>query len=273
MGEITFISGQGASQPSALLALPPALTQQTPLMISVHGVARQPIEHLLAFAPLAQRAGVALLVPYFSGTQHRRYQQLLHPRRGERADLALIDLVARVSHQHGLRATRWHLFGYSGGGQFVHRFAMLHPQRVARLGVGAAGWYTLPDPTLAYPQGLQGAELLSGSALELDPFLRLPIRVWVGERDNEPDDHLREEPELAQRQGAHRLARAHNWVQAVAAAAQQSGITADIACELLPHAGHSFVRCAERGGLAQKVVSFFFGSAVPGAAAAKRSAL
>jgi poly(3-hydroxybutyrate) depolymerase len=41
-----------------------------------------------------------------------------------------------------------HLSGYSGGGQFVHRFMLVHPGRVARVAVGAAGWYTFPDPAL-----------------------------------------------------------------------------------------------------------------------------
>lgn len=260
MGDVILVPGNGAGQPSCLLALPPQVSRRTPLMISVHGVTRQPIEHLLAFAPIAAQAGAALLVPYFSETQHRRYQQLVHPRRGERADLALIEMATSVAGSHGLQCTRWHLFGYSGGAQFVHRFAMLHPQRVAALGIGAAGWYTLPDATLPYPQGLQGAEFLSGRALELSQFLRLPMRVWVGERDDAPDRHLREDPVIAERQGTHRIARARHWVAAIEAAAQERGFAADIAFALLPCAGHSFVRCVERGGLAQKVVSFFFGA-------------
>lgn len=260
MSDVIFIPGKADRQPGCLLALPPLATRHTPLMISVHGVTRQPIEHLQAFAPIAARAGAALLVPYFSETQHRRYQQLVHPRRGERADLALIDMVTSVAGHHGLQCARWHLFGYSGGAQFVHRFAMLHPQRVAALGIGAAGWYTLPDATLPYPRGLQGAEFLSGRALEMLQFLRLPMRVWVGERDDLPDRHLREDPVIAACQGPHRIARARHWVAAVEAAAQNRGFAANITLELLPRAGHSFVRCVERGGMAQKVAAFFFGT-------------
>lgn len=257
--DVTLIPGLEKGQPSCLLSLPPQLGPRTPLMISVHGVTRQPIEHLLAFAPLAARAGAALLVPYFSETQHRRYQQLVHPRRGERADLALIEMAQHVAERHGLERERWHLFGYSGGAQFVHRFAMLHPHRVAALGVGAAGWYTLPDPELPYPQGLQGAAFLLGRALALPQFLKLPMRVWVGERDNEPDRHLRDDPMIEARQGAHRLDRARHWVAAVEARASACGVVPDIALEVLPRAGHSFVRCVERGAMADKVVSFFFG--------------
>jgi len=248
----------GAQDECYLLALPPGVHADTPLIVSVHGVTRQPLEHALAFAPLAHARGAALMVPFFNRRQHRRYQQLAHPRTGRRSDLALIEMVDAMRARHGLRDTRLHLFGFSGGGQFAHRFALAHPQRVAALGIGAAGWYTMPDLAAPYPAGLRGAEFVFGRTLDLRAFLRLPLRVWVGARDDSADHHLRIDEQISAAQGGSRVERARRWVQAVHDAAASRSIDGDIACELLPGAGHSFTQCVRRGDLANRVMSFFF---------------
>jgi pimeloyl-ACP methyl ester carboxylesterase len=256
--ELALHRAAGAHDECCLLALPPRVHADTPLLVSVHGVTRQPLEHALAFAPLAQARGAALVVPFFDQRAHRRYQQLAHPRTGRRSDLALLDMVDALRARHGLRERRLHLFGFSGGGQFAHRFALAHPERVAALGVGAAGWYTMPDPTTPYPAGLRGAEFVFGRTLDLQAFLRLPMRVWVGARDDGADRNLRIDAQICAAQGASRIERAQRWVQSVRDAAAQRAIDCDAGCELLSGAGHSFVQCVRRGKLARKVVSFFF---------------
>lgn len=256
---LTLHPGDDAAAPGYLLALPPRWQPDAPIVVSVHGVTRQPIEHALAFAPLTRAAGALLVVPVFSHRQHRRYQQLAHPRTGRRSDLALIALVERLRRRHGLRDGRLHLFGYSGGGQFVHRFAMAHPQRVAALAVGAAGWYTLPDETLSYPLGAQGAERVLGRPLDLAAFLRLPMRVWVGDRDDELDPSLRSDAPITAAQGRSRIERGRRWVDAVRRAAALRGVAADVGFGLLPGAGHSFEQCVRRADLAARAMQFFFG--------------
>ena len=49
----------------------------------------------------------------------------------------------------GLADTPLHLIGFSGGGQFAHRFAQRHPGRVAACCALSAGAWTHPDGTLA----------------------------------------------------------------------------------------------------------------------------
>lgn len=258
MHHTVFLPAAGRDELPCLLALPPGSpglprpAGPLPLVISVHGFTRQPLEHAAAMAPPVLARGWALLVPVFDERRHRRYQQLLHPRRGTRSDLALINLVERLAPEHGLARSGWGLFGFSAGAQFAHRFALRHPDRLAALGVGAAGWYTWPDPTRVYPQGWGGLDTQLGGA---DPaaFLRLPLRLWVGERDDGPDRHFRESADLSAWQGGSRLARAENWAQALAAAgrAQAPEVTR------IPRAGHSFTACDRRGRLAEEVTRFF----------------
>lgn len=256
-----FLIQHQPGQPGQLpfmLALPEDAGAHTPLLVSVHGVTRKPLDHARAFLRPALAAGLALLVPLFSVERHRRYQQLVHPRSGRRADQALIDTVAGVREQHGLGCHALYLFGYSAGAQFAHRFAMAHPQHVAALGLGAPGWYTWPDAALPYPLGWAGmAPSLGLPALDTTAFLALPKRVWVGARDNGPDAALRSSPALDRLQGAHRLERAQRWAQAVTAAAQWQQLNQPVQVHTLPRAGHDFAECNRRGGLAQQVVDFF----------------
>jgi pimeloyl-ACP methyl ester carboxylesterase len=254
--ELRLIAADGRDAVPLLLHRPANGAAKCPLMVCVHGYTRQPLDHLQAFAPAANAAGFALLLPLFRDSgPHRTYQQLVHPRRGTRSDLALLEAIDGIAKDHGLDATRVHLFGYSGGAQFVHRLALLHPQRVASLGIGAAGWYTWPDTVQAWPQGLADAPGTEGCAPDMPAFLRLPIALWVGERDDGPDAHLREDPELNSVQGTNRLERARRWAAAIREQAAQRDIEACVSLEVLPRAGHDFLACHRKAGLAERAMA------------------
>lgn len=243
--------------PLLMLLRPDQHTEPLPLAVCVHGYTRQPLDQLRAFAPLAARLGFALALPLFDERHHRRYQQLLHPRRGTRSDLALLHTLDATADRHGVDASRLFLFGYSGGAQFVHRFAMCHPQRTAALAIGAAGWYTWPDTQQDWPLGLADAQARLGAPIDLDRFLRLPMALWVGERDTAADEYLREEPLLAAMQGVNRLERARSWANAVHGASRTRGISNDLMVTVLPRVGHDFGSCDRKGELAARVMDFF----------------
>ena len=157
-------------------------------------------------------------------------------------------------HAHPIWRTRsFELFGYSGGAQFAHRFAMLYPHLVERLTVASAGWYTFPD-TAAFPYGLAprpgradnwGPCLAAG----LDGFLGIPIQVCVGARDGVPDANTRSGPDIDRQQGSDRVTRAHRWAEALRQTAGARGITARIDLAVLPGCGHDFRDCIRLGGL------------------------
>lgn len=255
--EIRFVEPLQPRGVPLMLVQPRQRVGRLPVAVCVHGYTRQPLDQLRAFAPLAERCGFALALPIFDERHHRRYQQLLHPRRGTRSDLALLDALDGIAPRHGLDVERLFLFGYSGGAQFVHRFAMCHPRRTAALAIGAAGWYTWPEAGQPWPLGLDGAGSRLGAPVELDRFLRLPMALWVGERDNTADEHLRDEPRLATLQGVHRLERAQRWAAAIRAAAQAQGIVNELEVTVIPRVGHDFAACDRKGRLAASVMGFF----------------
>jgi pimeloyl-ACP methyl ester carboxylesterase len=224
-----------------------------PLMICVHGYTRQPLEHLEVFAPWARSRGWDLLLPIFGEDRHPAFQRLRARGRSRRPDLALRDLVARAAPAQAHR--RWLLFGYSAGAQFVHRFALVHPQHVAAMALGAAGWYTWPDAEIPFPRGW-GCPRDPSLVLHPAAFLQAPMAVWVGERDGQVDRHLRQDPRTVAQQGQGRLDRAQAWIQALDRVRLARGLDALPPVSTVPDAGHSLTACNRRGDLGASVTAF-----------------
>ncbi len=228
-----------------------------PLMVAVHGVRRRPQQLLEAFAPFAARQGCHLLVPWFDTPAHADYQRLGRPGRGPRADLLLIALVEMLALRHVLRDEGLFLFGHSAGAQFVHRFVLAHPDRVHRYALGAAGWYTMPDAQFEFPLGTRHA-LPGFPAMCAERFLRVPGRVFVGERERSAGATLRRTAWLDEVQGTDRLQRAERWVDAMAGAAALRGLPPPVQLVRLADAAHSFGGLVRRARLVHHVWRFLF---------------
>jgi pimeloyl-ACP methyl ester carboxylesterase len=223
-------------------------------LVALHGISRNARAMWQAFGPLAAAEGRTLLVPRFADGPWPRFQQIGRVR----PDLALLDLF----QQAGLAGQKIDLFGFSGGAQLAHRFAMIYPHRVATLHLAAPGWYTFPDSSLPWPQGLgapasrrqRAFDAAAQSRLQLRQYLSLRVRLWVGARDTARDASLRQTPDLDACQGKTRLERAFRYAEAFDRVARAMGLTPDIDLTVLPGCGHDFTECDEVGGLAARVV-------------------
>jgi pimeloyl-ACP methyl ester carboxylesterase len=240
---------------SARILDPRAVSDLPPLVV-LHGISRNARELADLFLPEAIRTGRKIVVPHFAAEQWPAFQR---PCRKARPDQALLALLFRLAELDPVFAGRVDLFGHSGGAQLAHRFAMLFPQKVARLNLAAAGWYCLPDTSMAYPYGL-GADSTPDSLTwarrhgqMLPQYLRLPVRVFVGTADTDRDVNLRQMPALDRIQGATRLARAETFVTHFRAAAHAQGIVPDISLTHLPGVTHDVAHAIRSGGLARLV--------------------
>jgi poly(3-hydroxybutyrate) depolymerase len=161
---------------------------QLPLLISVHGATRTAEKFRDAFTGFAEKHQCVILAPLFPmntadlGSVHN-YKQISYG--GVRFDQVLLDMVTEVSDRWDLAAGRFFLFGFSAGGQFVHRFAYLHPDRLAALSAGAPGRITRPDPVLAWPDGLGGIAEAVGAEPGLAALASVPVQLVVGADDTE----------------------------------------------------------------------------------------
>ncbi len=218
-----------------------------PLLVAVHGISRNAHEQATSFASVAAARGHVVVAPCFDTPEDADYQRLGRRGRGRRSDLALDQALVRLSEQTGIRFGQRFLFGFSGGGQFVHRYAMAHPERVDGVVVAAAGWYTFPDPDLAYPMGLRVDASLAGVRLDPAEFLRVHTLVVVGSLDRDRDDSIRKSEKLDRRQGVDRLERAHRWAEAMVDASRKRCLDARHEILELPDVGHSFADCVAAG--------------------------
>lgn len=234
--------------------IPKTASSQSPVIVLVHGVTRHAAEHIFRFRSLAERAGAILIAPYFSQSAFGSYQQLIDPKRGVRADLALIDILDAVEKSTGVSTQRVHLFGYSGGAQFVHRFVMVHPDRAAMMLIASAGWYTFPDESLSYPYGLAHFPL---SGIELEPrrFLMVERHLLVGAQDTSRGDNLRTSHRVDELQGPNRVERAKRWFKAMENASRfYDSHPPKATFEIISGVGHSFSGSARRRSLPERVM-------------------
>lgn len=230
--------------------VPKAVARRDLVLVAVHGISRNAMEHALAFQSLADRLGCHLLAPQFDRDAFRDFQLLGLSERGRRADHALQSMLADL-RRFGVDAdARLVLSGYSGGAQFAHRYAMAHPRRIAALLIAAAGWYTMPDPSLPYPRGCGTGQ---GSGVVFDPaaLLRKPVLVLVGDRDDERDDALRRDEWIDRDQGRTRIERARCWVERLAGEARRRDFAPRCEFGLVRGAGHDFGAMVAAGLVAQ----------------------
>lgn len=232
--------------------VPTTVGQDASMTVLVHGISCNAAEQLLRFVDEAERHGSILVAPLFERTKYGKYQQVIDPKLGIRADLALLDIVERVAMRAGVDGSKFNLFGFSGGSQFAHRFLMLHPDRVVSCVCASAGWYTFPVQERGYPQGI-GTHPIDDGSFDPTAIASVPIHVLVGERDIAQDASVRASPGLVRRQGATRLERAERWFRAM----QRWSLHPASTLFHIPKAGHRFGAAATRRGLAKLVFERF----------------
>lgn len=260
-GEVVLRTLEGVPEIDYHLYVPTRGGRGARVLVSVHGIAEQASAHMAHLQGLAETAGAVLVAPRFTRPVFRDYQRLGRAGSGERADTALDRVIAEIGRLTDAITGRIFLFGYSGGGQFVHRFAMAHPERVVAAVAVASGWYTFPDAGRRYPYGTRATKKLPGVRFNPEAFLRVPILVAVGDADCERTRSMRQSEAVDLQQGLTRVERAERWVEAMSEAARAHGLPPAVRLLKIPGVGHSFVDCMEKGRLGEIVFTHLFGRA------------
>jgi acetyl esterase/lipase len=130
------------------------------------------------------------------------------------------------------------LYGFSRGGQIVHRFAEFYPEKTLAVAVFAAGTYTLPvssmqmngtQTTLNLPFGVADVQQYTSAPFNLDAFKRVPFFIGVGGADDHAGDAP---PAWDPYVGSTRLARSQNFAHSL----QNLGMDASLT--VFPGVGH-----------------------------------
>ncbi|MBD3352875.1 MAG: hypothetical protein GF364_15435 [Candidatus Lokiarchaeota archaeon] len=213
-------------------------TASTKIFFVIHGASRTYESYFDKWmnTNVAEDENVVIISPHFDINVFSHYQILNIW--GIRADNRLIQIFNVFTEWLELDADRFYIFGFSGGGQFVHRFSMVHPHLIDRGIIGAPGWYTFPNNTL-YPYGTKTTIFHPRTLkFELETMLSLPLGLVVGEDDVERTSNLLQTPK-ADEQGLNRLERSANWFNAMNNTAVENGWSFNFEYEVVPNAGHS----------------------------------
>jgi pimeloyl-ACP methyl ester carboxylesterase len=217
-----------------------------PVLFVVHGIARGAAEMAARFATDPAFAGWNIVAPLFEKDRFGQYQQLMARPGQTRSDIGLLTLAHAMRDSFGLDCERLALFGFSGGAQFVHRFAMLHPDRVRAVVAASAGWYLMPKLDLPWPYGLGEG---TPAPVQRRAALSVPITVLVGDQDMRIDGSVRQTPMINAHQGDTRLRRAKRWAKAMERASGELGRVSCVRLRLLPGGVHDFGICARNTAL------------------------
>lgn len=232
------------------LYLPESLSKKTRVMVCIHGISRNAKEQVKAFSQQAGEEDCIIVAPYFSKKYYPGYQRLQMGSAGFTSAEALNTILCDIKKRYAINTEYFSLFGYSGGAQFAHRYAMLYPERISRLIIASAGWYTFPDRHQKYPFGLKSTQDFSADlSKNIGAFLKLKIRVLVGELDNVNDPGLNRSKKINRQQGYHRLERANRWVHALQNLCHEMGAASDLRLITIRGCGHSFESCERLGNI------------------------
>jgi pimeloyl-ACP methyl ester carboxylesterase len=237
------------------LSLPARPNRSTPVVVSVHGVSRNSAEHLEQMRA-ALRDDVAIVAPHFDAGAFPHYQRLGLGFAERRADLWLDASLAALAVETDLETTRFHLFGFSGGAQFAHRYALLNPGRVRAMQLAAAGYYTYLDENVPWPRGLSRAPLGGQMSLNRNFFLRIPIDIYVGDEDTDRDPALRKGRAIDAQQGPDRRSRAVAWCTHLRGLQAKLGL-APAGVTVLDRVGHDFDLACDVGCIGHRVAQRF----------------
>ena len=252
--KVTMVSGVCAKgQISAYVITPEQPATRAPLM-AIHGISRNAEELVEQFRPEAAANNQVIIVPYFDKATWPVFQRITCK---HRPDLALLALLNTLREDAMIGSSRVNLFGFSGGAQLAHRFAMLFPEVIGDIHLSSAGWYTLPRPDLPYPLGLGPGSskgnwhrLMAGS---LRHFLSRSIHVYVGKNDLTQNSSLRRDPLLNKVQGENRVERAERYISLISQRQAEMGLPVTAGLSVLENCSHDFKQCCIDGGLIQKI--------------------
>lgn len=166
--------------------------RRLPLVVNVHGSLRRAERARDTLIPLANEIGCAILAPLFPAgvddpSDMQGYKFLRHNE--TRYDLILLSMIDdEVSVRWpGIETEKFHLVGYSGGGQFASRFMLVHPERLLGISIGAPGVVTRLDWGVKWPAGLAGMEdIFDGIVVNVDKLMSIKhVQLVVGGKDSE----------------------------------------------------------------------------------------
>lgn len=130
----------------------------------------------------ARQLQVAVIVPYIDNIRFPDYGNFNY--RGQRFDKFLLELVDFLGDKLSLNTKELYMFGYGTGGDFVQKFVMTYPKRIARA-VYETNSLMMPDRETYFPNGLNNSPLAPDINVDLYQVLKAEQMLVI--RKNSPN--------------------------------------------------------------------------------------
>lgn len=161
-----------------------------PLLVNIHGTRRGAERCRDNLIPFAEEMGMAVLAPLFPAgvdSVEALHNYKVLRQNDFHADTAFLSILDEVKVKWpGIATEKVFMMGFSGGGQFVHRFLYIHPERLHAASVGAPGRVTKLDESANWPAGTKNVDEIFGVArVNVETIRKVTVQLVCGELDNE----------------------------------------------------------------------------------------
>jgi CubicO group peptidase (beta-lactamase class C family) len=225
---------------------PASLTPDSPILVVIHGRNRDGARYRDGWIAHAERYGVLVAVPEFSEAHYAHpheynYGGMTEPQGFTPRERWIFPVIDAVFEDVRMRADstreKYFLYGHSAGAQLVHRMATFAwSPRIEHAVCANAGSYTLPVHAEAFPFGLGGTKVTDD---DLRALFSRPMTVLLGEEDDDPHHYQLPGEPGATRQGPHRFARGHHYLEAARREAARLGVPLAWDLATAPRVAHS----------------------------------
>ncbi len=224
----------------------PASAEPRGVLLVLHGQRRNAARYRDYARSFADQHGLLVVAPKFDRDRfpNRRYQRGGIDRRDrvearERWSVNLVPaLLEWVRRREGNPDLPAYLYGHSAGGQFLSRVAAFADlAKLRRIVIANPSSHVAADLDESAPYGLGGVFDAAEGEDALRRYLRLPITIYLGDRDT-GNHHLHGHP-AAKRQGANRLERGRNVFDRAAATARRLDTPFNWKLVIAPGVSHS----------------------------------
>lgn len=144
------------------------------LLICVHDTDREIKALFDACWKKGKELRMAVLMPYFDVMRFPDYGEFNIW--GKRADKYLLKLIEHVGTYAAVNTKEVYLYGSGEGGDFVQRFSMAYPDRIARAAFSSIN-YTTPQENLLFPIGIGINPLAEDLKIDLLKFIKSDVAV------------------------------------------------------------------------------------------------
>jgi poly(3-hydroxybutyrate) depolymerase len=219
------------------------------LLVAVHGTGRTSfLDFRDGFSEFGRWNDVAILCPIFPvgvlGDGARSGYKYLQEG-GIRYDLLLLEMVREVEEKYGQDWSRFAIFGFSGGGHFSHRFAILHPQKLWAASIGASGSVTLLDPGRDWWVGIRDIGPKFGIEFDAAALAQVPVQMVVGDADLETWEITHKPGGTYWMEGANDAGRTRpERLRALAESFEKAGVA--VRFDLVPGVSHDRIKVLDR---------------------------